>query len=401
MQHTIRDVNAPDGTRLAVHVFTPDADEPKRDVLLLHGWPNAGRVWTDLAEALLLAAPLRVLAPDFRGFGDSDRPESGYSCETFAADALAVAEAFGSKDWALVGHSMGAKIAQLAAAERPVGLTALGLVTPAPLIGAPPGDATARKAAHGDPEKTRELLAPWSARPLSEPAQARVLEDALNTSKAAWDGWLDVMRGGHPGTGSRGRGRQGPTPERGRAEAGRGRPHPGGDLHPAPAVRTPAAPRRPARPRRPAGQLPRRPARRGGGDGVSDGNAPVNPWQDEIGFIPHLPGTPEAINSDSFDEDVLECPVPVLVEFWAARCGPCRRLAPVLDAVAREYAGRVRVFTLNVDEETDAAERFGVRAIPAVLLFESGAERARLVSDYLDRAALVHLLRPVIPAEEE
>ena len=195
MQHTIRDVNAPDGTRLAVHVFTPDADEPKRDVLLLHGWPNAGRVWTDLAEALLLAAPLRVLAPDFRGFGDSDRPESGYSCETFAADALAVAEAFGSKDWALVGHSMGAKIAQLAAAERPVGLTALGLVTPAPLIGAPPGDATARKAAHGDPEKTRELLAPWSARPLSEPAQARVLEDALNTSKAAWDGWLDVMRG--------------------------------------------------------------------------------------------------------------------------------------------------------------------------------------------------------------
>ncbi|HVK02414.1 MAG TPA: thioredoxin domain-containing protein [Armatimonadaceae bacterium] len=134
---------------------------------------------------------------------------------------------------------------------------------------------------------------------------------------------------------------------------------------------------------------------------MSDGNAPVNPWQDEIGFIPHLPGAPEAINSDSFDEDVLESPVPVLVEFWAARCGPCRRLAPVLDAVAREYAGRVRVFTLNVDEETDAAERFGVRAIPAVLLFESGAERARLVSDYLDRAALVHLLRPVIPAEEE
>lgn len=117
------------------------------------------------------------------------------------------------------------------------------------------------------------------------------------------------------------------------------------------------------------------------------------PWRDEIGFVPHLPGLPEAINADSFDEDVLESPVPVLVEFWAARCGPCRRLAPEFAAVARERAGRVRVFTLNVDEEPDAARRFGVHSVPAALVFAGGAERGRLYGA-LDRAALLRLLAP-------
>ncbi len=121
-------------------------------------------------------------------------------------------------------------------------------------------------------------------------------------------------------------------------------------------------------------------------------NRAADPWVDEIGFIPHLPDAPEAINSDSFDEDVVQCPLPVLVEFWAARCGPCRRLAPDLAAVAREYAGRVRVFTLNVDEELEAALRFGVRSIPAVLLFVGGEERARLVGDAIGRAALIDLV---------
>ncbi len=120
-------------------------------------------------------------------------------------------------------------------------------------------------------------------------------------------------------------------------------------------------------------------------------SAPAFADTDELGFIPHHPGQPEAINSDSFDEDVLAAPVPVLVEFWAARCGPCRRLAPELDAVAKSEAGRARVFTLNVDEELAAAERFDVRAIPAVLLFVDGTERGRLVGAF-DRSALVHLL---------
>jgi len=121
---------------------------------------------------------------------------------------------------------------------------------------------------------------------------------------------------------------------------------------------------------------------------------------DELGFLLHLPGEPEAINADSFDEDVLQSPVPVLVEFWAARCGPCRRLAPELAKVKAAVGDQARVFTLNVDEELEAAERFAVRAVPATLLFVGGEERARLVG-FHDEAALLALVESAQPANEE
>ncbi|GAB4455952.1 MAG: hypothetical protein OHK0029_13000 [Armatimonadaceae bacterium] len=121
----------------------------------------------------------------------------------------------------------------------------------------------------------------------------------------------------------------------------------------------------------------------------------VDLFRNELGFIPHLPGTPEAINADSFDEDVIESLVPVLVEFWAARCAPCRRLAPEIAALAADFGGSARVFTLNVDEEPDAAERFGVRSIPAVLLFVEGQEKGRLVGE-ISRSTLVHLIQPYL-----
>lgn len=122
---------------------------------------------------------------------------------------------------------------------------------------------------------------------------------------------------------------------------------------------------------------------------------------DELGFILHRPGEPEAINADSFDEDVLQSPVPVLVEFWAARCGPCRRLAPEMAGAQAELNGRARVFTLNVDEELEAAERFDVRAVPATLLFIGGQERGRLLGfhDKADLLALVKSGQPEPPKE--
>lgn len=104
---------------------------------------------------------------------------------------------------------------------------------------------------------------------------------------------------------------------------------------------------------------------------------------DESGFLLHRPGAPEAINADSFDEDVLAADGPVLVEFWAARCAACRRLVPDLEALARER--KVRVFTLDVDAELPAAERFGVRAIPAVLCFSGGREVGRRVGSVTAR----------------
>ena len=118
----------------------------------------------------------------------------------------------------------------------------------------------------------------------------------------------------------------------------------------------------------------------------------------ELGFIAHRPDHPDAINADSFDEDVLNSPVPVLVEFWAARCGPCRRLAPEMAALAGELGARARVFTLNVDEELAAAERFGVLTIPATLLFVGGEEKARVVG-FRERAELSALVEPYLIKE--
>ena len=103
--------------------------------------------------------------------------------------------------------------------------------------------------------------------------------------------------------------------------------------------------------------------------------------KDDWGFVPHQVGMPEAINSDSFNEDVFESPVPVLVEFWAARCMACRRLVPDLARLNHEFPTSLRVFTLNVDEELPAAERCNVRQIPAVLLFNNGKEVGRLLGD--------------------
>ena len=97
----------------------------------------------------------------------------------------------------------------------------------------------------------------------------------------------------------------------------------------------------------------------------------------EAGFIPHAPGGPEPLNADSFDDEVLSGETSALVEFWAARCSGCRRLAADLAHLSRTRS--VRAFTLNVDEELDAALRHGVNTAPTVILFNGGAERGRLV----------------------
>ncbi len=77
--------------------------------------------------------------------------------------------------------------------------------------------------------------------------------------------------------------------------------------------------------------------------------------------------------SDSaFDAEVLQADQPVLVDFWAEWCGPCRMLTPTIDALADEYSGKVKVGKLNVDENNQTAFRFQVRGIPALLLFKDG-----------------------------
>lgn len=200
MTETIAEVTTGDGVRIAVRRFTGGNDAgPRRDILLLHGWPNSGRVWRPLADTLLLAAAsevsLHIFAPDLRGFGDSDKPATGYSCERFAQDVLDIADALNLRDYLLIGHSMGGKIAQIVAAKCPPELSALALLTPGLLAASPPVDVSGRVAAYRDDARTRSMLTGWAAHPLSKEDEDRVTEDGLRTGRKAWSGWLETMRG--------------------------------------------------------------------------------------------------------------------------------------------------------------------------------------------------------------
>ena len=79
-----------------------------------------------------------------------------------------------------------------------------------------------------------------------------------------------------------------------------------------------------------------------------------------------------AVTDTSFDNEVLQSSTPVVVDFWAEWCGPCKLIAPVLDELAGEYEGKVKIAKLNVDENPEVASKFRVRSIPTLLFFREG-----------------------------
>ena len=85
------------------------------------------------------------------------------------------------------------------------------------------------------------------------------------------------------------------------------------------------------------------------------------------------------VSDSNFEADVLQSDRPVLVDFWAAWCAPCRMLAPTVEAVAEKYANNARVFKLNVDENPSVSQRYGIKGIPTLILFKGGKEEERVV----------------------
>jgi thioredoxin 1 len=85
------------------------------------------------------------------------------------------------------------------------------------------------------------------------------------------------------------------------------------------------------------------------------------------------------VTDASFENEVIKSDLPVLVDFWAAWCGPCKMIAPILDDIAKEYAGKLKVAKMDVDANGDTPAKFGIRGIPTIILFKNGSAEATKV----------------------
>ncbi|MFA7094976.1 MAG: thioredoxin TrxA [Gammaproteobacteria bacterium] len=85
------------------------------------------------------------------------------------------------------------------------------------------------------------------------------------------------------------------------------------------------------------------------------------------------------VTDETFEEDVLKAGEPVLVDYWADWCGPCKMIAPILDEIAEEYSGRLKVAKLNIDENPNTPPKYGIRGIPTLMLFKNGNVEATKV----------------------
>src|SRR5438270_10159446 len=102
-------------------------------------------------------------------------------------------------------------------------------------------------------------------------------------------------------------------------------------------------------------------------------------------------GKPQVTSDQSFEADVIKSDTPVLVDFWATWCGPCRMIAPVLEEIATEKDGLLKVAKLDIDENPDIAQKFGVMSIPTLLVFKNGQEVSRIVG-YKNKSQLLSQL---------
>ena len=98
-----------------------------------------------------------------------------------------------------------------------------------------------------------------------------------------------------------------------------------------------------------------------------------------------------SINKTNFSQEVIHADRPVLLDFWAPWCGPCRAVGPIIDELAKEYEGKVRVLKMNVDENPATPTKFGIRAIPTLVLFKNG-ETLEQITGAVTKVAMKELL---------
>lgn len=101
------------------------------------------------------------------------------------------------------------------------------------------------------------------------------------------------------------------------------------------------------------------------------------------------------VSDDSFENEVLQSSIPVLIDFWAPWCGPCRAIAPIVDQVAGEYSGKLKVVKMNVDDNPRTPARYGVRGIPNLILFKDGQVQQQIVGA-VPKAHLVKAISAVV-----
>src|SRR5262249_44324158 len=103
----------------------------------------------------------------------------------------------------------------------------------------------------------------------------------------------------------------------------------------------------------------------------------------------------QQVSDGSFDSEVLKSDLPVLIDFWAPWCGPCKAIAPVVAELANEYGGRLKVVKMNVDENPQTPSRYGVRGIPNLILFKGGQVKEQIVGA-VPKAQLVKAINQVV-----
>lgn len=161
-------------------------------LVLLHYFGGSGQIWRPVME--LLAGQFDCLAPDLRGWGNSQSGYSSFTVDEMADDVQALLQSLGIESYALAGHSMGGKVAQVLAARGASGLSRLLLVAPSPLSPEPIGDEgrASMRAAWGSADKCRQMLSEITAHPLPETLRDMVINDNLCASEAAWTAWTDT-----------------------------------------------------------------------------------------------------------------------------------------------------------------------------------------------------------------